>query len=175
MLPFVHLSIVFWSYMTLQYRKSKSSNLLVFHSSGGISTRQTAFLFLVFACSSWVNLPNLMYSWLFIIFVMGFIVSLGIFQMDSWNFPFTSIFVPLDRLVLVYLSRCPSFHSLLLLSVTLSSTEFLILHIWPWMYSICSFFDVLISSLFALLSFWALALVGFLLWHRQAVLHLVFS
>ena len=38
----------------------------------------------------------------------------------------------------------------------LSSTEFLILLIWPWMYSICSFWYVSICSLYAFLSFWAL-------------------
>ena len=43
----------------------------------------------------------------------------------------------------------------------LSSTEFLILLIWPWMYSIC--------SLCAYLSFCTLVLVGFLLLHRDAV------
>ena len=49
------------------------------------------------------------------------------------------------------------------------STEFLTVLIWPWMYSICSFWYVLISSFCAFLSFWALALVGFLLLHRDAV------
>ena len=51
----------------------------------------------------------------------------------------------------------------------LSSTEFLILLIWPWMYSICSFWYALISSLSAFLRFWRLALVGFLLLHRDGV------
>ena len=33
---FVHLSIVLWLYMALRYWSSKSSNFLVFHTSGGI-------------------------------------------------------------------------------------------------------------------------------------------
>ena len=52
---------------------------------------------------------------------------------------------------------------------SLSSTKFLILLMWPWMYYVCFFWYVLISSLCAFLSFWALALVVFLLLHRNAV------
>ena len=45
---FVHLSIVFWLYTALQYRSSMSSNSLVFHTSGGISSSPPAFLFKIF-------------------------------------------------------------------------------------------------------------------------------
>ena len=50
--PFVHSSIMFWLYMALQYRDSKSSNLLVFHTSGAFSLRLTAFLFLIFVSAT---------------------------------------------------------------------------------------------------------------------------
>ena len=36
--PFIHLSIGFWLYTVLQCRSSMSSNCLVFHTSGGISS-----------------------------------------------------------------------------------------------------------------------------------------
>ena len=48
MQSYVHLSIVFWLYTVLQYRSSRSSNFLVFHTSGGISLSPAAFLFLIF-------------------------------------------------------------------------------------------------------------------------------
>ena len=46
--PFIHLSIGFWLYTALQCRSSMSSNCLVFHTSGGISSSPAAFLFLIF-------------------------------------------------------------------------------------------------------------------------------
>ena len=82
---FVHLSIVFWLYMALQYWSSKLSDFLVFHTSGGISSRLAVFLLLIFVSAtlnSWVNCPCLMLSWLLIIFVIGLSVTLG-------NFPNT--------------------------------------------------------------------------------------
>ena len=48
MQPFVQLSIMFWLYNALQYRSSMSSNFLVFHTLGSISSRPAAFLFLIF-------------------------------------------------------------------------------------------------------------------------------
>ena len=50
----------------------------------------------------------------------------------------------------------------------LSSTEFLILFIWPWMYSSCSYL-VCVSSLWAFLSFCILAFVGFLSLSNNAI------
>ena len=59
-----------------------SSNFLVFHTSGGISTRSGAFLFLIFLSttlsSSCVNCPSLMSSGFLMIFVMGSSVTLDI-------------------------------------------------------------------------------------------------
>ena len=52
-----------WLYTALQCWNSMSSNSLVFHTSGGISSNPTAFLFLIFLCtessSSCVNCPRL--------------------------------------------------------------------------------------------------------------------
>ena len=73
--PFVHLSIVFWLYSAIQCWRSMSSNFLVFHIPGGISSSPAAFLFLIFlgteSSSSCVNCPSLMFNWLLIIFVIG--------------------------------------------------------------------------------------------------------
>ena len=83
MQPFVHLSMLFWLYTALQYLSSMSSNFFVFHTSGGISSRPAAFLFLIFESttfsSSRVNCPSLMSSWLLKIFVVGSFVTLGDF------------------------------------------------------------------------------------------------
>ena len=46
--PFIHLFIGFWLYTALQCRSSMSSNCLVFHTFGGISSSPVAFLFLIF-------------------------------------------------------------------------------------------------------------------------------
>ena len=51
----------------------------------------------------------------------------------------------------------------------LSSTESLILTIWFCMYSVCSFRYMLANSFCAFLSFRALVLVGFFLFHLEAV------
>ena len=78
---FLHLSILFWFYTVLQIRSSKSSNFLFFHTSVGISSRSAAFLFLIFVrtklSSSWVNCPNLVSSWLLIIFMIVLSVIFG--------------------------------------------------------------------------------------------------
>ena len=79
--PFVHLSIGFCLYTALQCRSSMSSNCLVFHTSGGISSSPAAFLFLVFlrteSSSSCVNGPSLMSNCLLIILVIGSGVIFG--------------------------------------------------------------------------------------------------
>ena len=64
---FIHLSIGFWLYTTLQCWNSMSSNHLVFHTSGGISSSPATFLFLIFlrteSSSTCVNIPNLFAHW----------------------------------------------------------------------------------------------------------------
>ena len=44
---FIHLSIGFWLYTALQCRSSMSSNCLVFHTSGGISSNPAALSLIV--------------------------------------------------------------------------------------------------------------------------------
>ena len=79
--PFIHLSIGFWLYTALQCRSSMSSNCLVFHTSGGISSSPAVFLFLIFlrteSSSSCVNGPSLMSNCLLIILVIGLCVIFG--------------------------------------------------------------------------------------------------
>ena len=78
--PFVHLSIWFWLYTTLQCQSSISLNSLVFHTSGGISTSPATFLFIIFLSaesSSCVNGPSLMSNCLLLILVIGSCVTFG--------------------------------------------------------------------------------------------------
>ena len=166
--PFVHLSIVFWLYMALQYWSSMS-NFLVFHTSGGISSSPAAFLFLSFLCtmlnSSCVNCPSLMSSWLLIIFVTfgGFPSKFSkcFFHRcihSSWLAAFNLTLAVLF-LVLTSFIVC---HAIL---DCLSSTEFLILMIWFCMYAVCSFRYTLVHFVPSWVSL-ALILVGFLQLHR---------
>ena len=55
----------------------------------------------------------------------------------------------------------------------LSSTEFRILMIWSWMYSVCSFTYAVVSTVSAFINCWAMAFVGFLLQHRNVVFTLL--
>ena len=151
---------------------SLSSLLLV------VIHRLAIFLFLIFVCttwgSSWINCSSLMSSWLLIIFMIGLSVTLGDFPR---RYVKCSFYMCICSFWLAAFSLALEELFLLLTSFTvrhaiwdcLSSTEFLILLIWPWMYSICSFWYALIYSLCAFLSFCVLVLVGFLLLHRDAV------
>ena len=131
-----------------------SSNFLVFHISGGIFSRPATFQLLIFLStmlsSSSVNWPSFMSSWLLIIFMIGLSVTLGEFPsrflkcsfhfciLSSWlaTFGFT-----LEMLFFLFTSFivCHTIYNYL------SSTECLILLIWPWMYS-CSFWHVWVFS-----------------------------
>ena len=75
---FVHLSIEFW---LLQCRSNISSNSLVFHTSGCVSSSPAVFLVFIFlgteSSSSCVNCPRLMSNCLLIIFVIGSCVTFG--------------------------------------------------------------------------------------------------
>ena len=98
-----------------------------------------------------------MSSWLLIIFVIGLSVTLGDFPSrflkcffhicicSSWQAAF-SLVVEMLFLLLTSFIVCYTKQD------CLSSIEFLISLIWPWMYSICSFWYVLISLLCAFLS-----------------------
>ena len=161
--------------MALQYWSSMSSDFLVFHTSRGISSRPATFQFLIFLSttlsSSCVNCPMLRSSGLLMIFERSSSVTLGDFPSRflkcCFHWCIHSTWLAAFCLALVSLF-------LLLTSFTVShalldypsSTESLILLIWFWMYSVCSFRYALFSSLCAFLSFWALALFGFLLLHN---------
>ena len=143
--PFVSLVIVFWLYTVLQYRSSMSSNFLVFHTSGVISSRPAVFLVLIFLCpnssSSCINRLSLISSWLLIIFVIGSSVTFGGFPSkfskccfhrcirSSWQAAFSLVLTVL-YLLLTLFTVC---HTIL---DCLSSIESLILLIWFWMYSV---------------------------------------
>ena len=143
--PFVHLPIVFWLYTVLQCHSSTSSNSLVFHTSGGISSSPAAYLFLIFLCtdlsSSCVNCPSLMSSWLIIIFMVSSCITYGGFPSKfskcyfHWCIrsyllvAFSLAFIVL-HLLLILFTVC---HAIL---DCLSSTESLILLIWFCMYSV---------------------------------------
>ena len=107
--PFIHLSILF------HCRSSISSNCLVFHTSGGISSSPAAFLFLIFlrteSSSSLVKGPSLMSNCWLIILVIGSCVTFGGFPsrfskccfhsftfscwLAAFNFALAVLFLPL--------------------------------------------------------------------------------
>ena len=176
--PFVYLFVVFWLYTTLQCLSSMSTNSLVFHTSGDISSSPAAFLFLIFLSTNsnypCVNCPSLMSNRLLIIFMIGSCVTFGSFPSkftkscfhwcirSSWLVSFSLAFTVLFLL----LSSFTVFHAIL---DCLSSTESLILMIWFGMYSVCSFRYMSANSFWAFLSFRALILVEFLLLHLVTV------
>ena len=175
--PFVHLSIVFWLYTALQCQSSMSSNYLVFHTSGGISSSPAAFLFLIFLStesSSCVKCPSLISSCLQIILVIGSCVTFGGFPKKFSKCCFYMC-VRSSRLVAFCLVFIVIFLLLTLLTVyhaildCLSSTESLILLIWFCMCSVCSFRYMLANLFCDFLSFRALMLIGFLLLPLEAV------
>ena len=155
-----------------------SSNCLVFHNSGSISSSPAAFLFLIFlsteSSSSCINSPSLMSNCLLIILVIGSCVTFGGFPSKFSKCCFHR-FIRSCWLVAFSLALAVLF--LLLTSLTvchaiqdcLSSTESLILSIWFCLYSVCSFRYMLANSFSAFLSFRALVLVGFFLLHLEAV------
>ena len=176
--PIIHLSIGFWLLTALQCRSSMSSNCLVFHTSGGISSSPAAFLLLIFlrteSSSSCVNSPSLMSNCLLIILVIGLCVTFGRFPsrfskcyfhsfiLSCWFAAFslalTALFLLLNSFIV-----CQAILD------CLSSTESLILSIWFCMYSVCSFGYMLANSFCAFFSFRAFVLVGFFLLCLEAV------
>ena len=153
-----------------------SSNSLVFHTSGVISSSPAAFLFLIFlsteSSSSCINCPSLMSNCLLIILVIGSCVTFGGFPSkfskccfhscihSSWLVAFSLAFAVLF-LLLTSFTVC---HAIL---DCISSTESLILSIGFCMYSVSSFRYMLANSFCAFLSFRALILVGFLLFESS--------
>ena len=137
---FVHLCIIIWLYIVLQYQSRKSSNFLVFHTSGGISLILAAFLFLIFVSIMFSS--SLISNWLLIIFVTfgefsnRFLkCSFHIYICSSWlaafDFALEVLFILLTSFTVCHAIRdCLSF------------TKFLILLSWPWIYSIWGFWYV---------------------------------
>ena len=168
--PFVHLSIGFWLYTALQCRSSMSSNCLVFHTSGNISSSPAAFLFLIFlrteSSSSCVNGPSLMSNCLLIILVIGSCVIFGGFPSKFSKCCFHSFilscwFAALSFALAVFFLLLTSFIVCQAILDCLSSTESLILSIWFWMYSVCSFIYMPVNWYCAVFSFKAFVFVGF--------------
>ena len=166
--PFVHLSIGFWLYTALQCRSSMSSNCLVFHTSGGISSSPAAFLFLIFlrteSSSSCVNGPSLMSNCLLIILVIGSCVIFGGFPSRFSKCCFHSFilscwFAALSFALAVFFLLLTSFIVCQAILDCLSSTESLILSIWFWMYSACSFIYMPANWYCAVFSFKAFVFV----------------
>ena len=151
-----------------------SSNLLVFHTSGGISSSPAAFLFLIFLSternSSWVNGPSLMSNCLLMILVISSWVTSGGFLSKFSKCCFHKCIrscwlVAFSLALAVLFLLLTSFIVCYAIIDCLPSTESLILSIWFYMYSVWSFR----YTFCAFLSFRALVLVGFFLLHSEAV------
>ena len=139
-----------------------SSNSLIFHTSGGISSSPAAFLFLIFlsneSSSSCVNCPRLECNCLLIILVIGSCVTFGGFRSkfskccfhrcirSSWLVAFSLAFAMLFLLLTSFIV----YHAIL---DYLSPTESLILLIWFCMYSVCSSRYMLAKSFCAFFMF----------------------
>ena len=155
-----------------------SSNCLVFHTAGGISSSPAASLFLIFlstkSSSSCVNDPSLVSNCLLLILVTVSCVNFGWFPnkfskccfhryiRSRWPVAF-SLALAMLFLLLTSITVCPAIVDCLF------STDSLILSIWFRMYSACSFRYVLANSFCAFLSFRALVLIGFFLMHLEEV------
>ena len=153
--PFIHLSIGFWLLTTLQCRSSMSSNCLVFHTSGGISSSPAAFLFLIFlsteSSSLRVNGPSLMSNCLLIILMIVSCVTFGEFPSRFSKCCFHSFiiscwFVAFNLALSVLFLLLTSFIVCHAILDCLSSTESLILSIWFCMYSVSSFRYMIANS-----------------------------
>ena len=147
--PLVHLSIVFWLCTALQCWGRMSSNCLVFHTSGGISSSPAAFIFLIFLStelSSCVNGPSLISNCLLIILGIGSCVTFGEFPSkfskccfhrcirSCWLVAF-SLALAVLFLLLISFTVCQAIQD------CLSSTESLILSIW-----FCKIYNALLSN-----------------------------
>ena len=147
-----------------------SSNCLVFHTSGGISSSPGAFLFLIFlrteSSSSWVYGPNLMSNCLLIFLVIGSCVTFGGFSSNFSKCCFHSFilscwFATFSFALTVLSLLLTSFIVCQVILDCLSSTESLILSIWFCMYSVCSFIHMPTNWYCAVFSFRAFVFVGF--------------
>ena len=160
-----------------------SSNCLVFHTSGRISSSPAAFLFLIFlrteSSSSCVNGPNLMSNCLLIILVIGACVIFGGFPSRFSKCYFHSFilscwFAAFSFALAVFFLLLTSFIVCQAILDCLSSTESLILSIWFWMYSVCSFIYMPANWYCAVFS---LCLLGFFdsFWRLFSLVHVFLS
>ena len=170
--PFIHLAIGFWLWTALHCRSSMSSNCLVFHTSGGISSIPAVFPYLIFprteSSSSLVNGPSLMSNCLLIILVFGSRVTFGGFPsrflkccfhsfiLSCWSVAFNLALAVLFLLLTLFIV-CQAILD------CLSSSESLILSIRFCMYSVYSFRYMLANSFCAFFNFRAIVFVGFFL------------
>ena len=113
---------------------------------GGILLRLAALLLLIFfstiLSSSSVNCPSLKSSWQLIIFIRGLSVMFGEFPSRYLECSFhihilSSWLVAFSFALEVCFLWFPSFSVCHVIRNYLSSTKFLILLIWPWIYSFC--------------------------------------
>ena len=151
-------------------RNSMSSNCLVFHTSGGISSSPAAFLFLIFvrteSNSSLVNGPSLMSNCLLIILVIGSFVTFGGFpsrfsKCCFHSFTLSCWLAAFNFALAVFFLLLTSFIVCQAILDCLSSTESLILSIWFCMYSVCSFRYMPANWFCAFSSFLSFVFVGF--------------
>ena len=147
-----------------------SSNCLVFHTSGGISSSPAAFQVLILLrtepSSSWVNGPSLMSNCLRIILVIGSCVTFSGFPRRFSKCCFHSFihscwFVAFSFALAVLFLLLTSFIACQAILDCLSSTGSLILSIWFCMYSVCSFIYTPGNWYCAVFSFRACVFVGF--------------
>ena len=147
-----------------------SSNCLVFHTSGRISSSPAAVLFLIFlrtkSSSSLVNRPSLTSNCLLIILVIGSFVTFGGFpsrflKCCSHSFTLSCWLAAFNFALAVLFLLLTSFIVCQAILDCLSSTESLILSIWFCMYSVCSFRYIPANWYCAFSSFWAFVFVGF--------------
>ena len=155
-----------------------SSNYLIFHTPGGISSSPAAFLFLIFlsteSSSSRVNGSSLMSNCLLIILVIGPCFTFGRFpsrfsKCCFQRFILSCWFVSFNLALAVLFLLLTSFIVCQAILDCLSSTESLILSIWFYMYSVCSFRYMLANSFCAFFSFREFVFVGFFQLHLEAV------
>ena len=153
-----------------------SSNCLVFHSSGGISSSPAAFLFLIFlrteSSSSCVNGTSLMSNCLLIILVIGSCLTFGWFPSRFSKYCFHSFilscwFVAFSFALVVLFLLLTSFIICQAILGCLSSAESLILSFWCCMYSVCSF------RCMPFLVLWHLCLLGssYSFWRQFSHVH----
>ena len=170
-----------YSYVLVMYVFPVSEHYVVkfpfFCNSVRISSRPEAFLFLIFVSitliASCINCPSLMSRWLLMIFVIGSSVTLVDFLSRLLKCSFrmyirSSWLTAFSFVLAVFFLLLTSFIVRQTIRDGLSSTEFLILFLWSWKYFVWSLY-ALVDSLCAFLSFWALALVRFLLLHSDGV------